>query len=137
MIAQTVLLLCFPIWSSGRKLEAVLIGSMWILATIWFCGSTNEVSIDESSRSIRRSRTLFGVPIRFKSYTIADGDSLFVVLRQDSEDRIGRHVLYLQNSGRKIQLLELAETSFEPSQSLLSSLRKIADTLGIENCVYR
>lgn len=136
-LAQLPLLFCIPIWNSGREIEALIVACLWNFSAFWFCGAQIAIEVDEESRSIRRSRRFFGFTLFSKTYSIQNGDYVYLVLRQDSEDREGQHRLYLCNGRKKIYLLSLDSSTFGYSQSLLRRLQNISDLLRIDNCGYQ
>jgi hypothetical protein len=137
VVAQIPLLFCIPIWTSGREIEALLLACFWILGAFWFCGAQIAIEVDEESRSIRRSRRFFSFTFLSETYSIQNGDYVYLVLRQDGEDRVGQHRLYICNCRKKIYLLDLDSSTFGYSQSLLRRLQNISDLLRIENCGYQ
>ena len=137
VLAQIPLLFCIPLCNSGREIEALILACLWILGAFWFCWAQIAIEVDEESRSIRRSRRFFSFELFSKTYSIQNGDYVYLVLRQDGEDRVGQHRLYLCNVRKKIYLLALDSCTFGYSQSLLRRLQNISDLLRIENRGYQ
>jgi hypothetical protein len=137
MLAQIALLLCIPIWTRGQEIEALLLGCIWTIGSLWFCGSQPVLSIDAASRMIRRSRSVFTLTLYTGTYSIYDEDSVYLILRLDGEDRKGRHMLYLRKRTKDVYLLDLDCDYFGQSSVLLARIQAIAGLLRIKGLGYQ